>query len=73
MNKDIHPDLGPRQRTGNIESCLRLVREQYPSARMEGSTGAERSFWVARELVAHAWPVAGMREAMWLRIRPKTA
>jgi hypothetical protein len=38
---------------------------------MEGSTGAERSFWVADELVGHSWPVARSREEMWLlRVRP---
>jgi hypothetical protein len=70
MNKDLHPTLGPRQRTRSVEDCLEQVRAHYPCARMEGSTGAERSFWVAGELVGHSWPVARSRNEMWLRVRP---
>ena len=54
MNKDLHPELGPRQRAASIDDCLLRVRAAYPNAHMEGSTGAERSFWVAGQLVAHA-------------------
>lgn len=69
MNRDTHPDLGPRVRADSVEACLSRVRDAYPRARAEGSTGFERSYWVDGLLVAHAWPVARQREAMWLRIR----
>lgn len=70
MNRDLHPELGPRQRVESLEACLQRVRERQPRAHMEGSTGRERSFWVDKRLVGHAWPVARQAEAMWLRISP---
>jgi hypothetical protein len=68
MNRDLHPELGPRQRAETLEACLLLVRAQHPRAHMEGSTGRERSFWVDKRLVGHAWPVARQPEAMWIRV-----
>ena len=68
MNRDLHPELGKRQRVASLDECLGLVRVAYPNAYMEGSTGVERSFWVRGNLVAHAWPVRGKTEEMWLRV-----
>ena len=68
MNRDIHPELGPRRRIMGMEACLVAVRAIHPRAGMEGSTGSERSFWVGRELVAHAWPIREAIEAFWLRV-----
>lgn len=68
MNRDLHPELGPRRRVASIEACLECVRVSHPAAYMEGSTGAERSFWVEGNLVAHAWPVRRSGgDDMWLR------
>lgn len=68
MNRDLHPELGPRGRVHGIEQALAQVRDRHPAASMEGSTGAERSFWVKGLLVAHAWPVRGSEDDFWLRI-----
>lgn len=67
MNKDIHKNLGPKQRVLNIDDALAAVRKVHPVVRMEGSAGPERSFWVGAFLVAHAWPVRGCTD-FWLRI-----
>lgn len=67
MNKDRHPELGPRQRCTSMEACLDTVRRTHPTASAEGSMGAERSFWVNSQLVAHAWPVARHPNDFWLR------
>ncbi len=69
MNRDLHPELGERVRRPDIDACLVDVRHLYPRVSMEGSTGAERSFWVGGSLVAHAWPVRGRCEDFWLRLR----
>ena len=68
MNKDRYPELGPKYRVATIEACLEMVRKRFPAAYMEGSTGAERTFFVERRLVAHAWPISRQRDAMWLRV-----
>ena len=75
MNRDLHPDLGPRTRVASIEEALLRVREAHPGAHMEGSTGAERSFWLDGRLVAHAWPVmaTAAAEELWLRVQVRTS
>lgn len=59
MNRDLHPELGPRRFAETIEYVIEMVRESWPGAGCEGSTGLERSFWLpgpGGTLVAHAWP-----------------
>jgi hypothetical protein len=74
MNRDLHPDLGPRQRIVSAELALRLVREVWPGAYAEGSTGPERSWWVKTDdeplLVAHHWQIRRSPD-FWLRIRSR--
>ena len=74
MNKDRYPELGPRQRANSFEDCLARVRAVYADVFVEGSTGAERTFWIRvgqdKQLVAHAWPVSRVPDSMWLRIFP---
>lgn len=73
MNRDQHPELGPRLRMGSMKDCLNAVLALYPDAYAEGSTGAERSFWVHGKLVAHAWPVRNVLshdDPMWCRLKP---
>lgn len=68
MNKDIHQDLGPKGRRPTMEDCIAWVRQVYPRAVCEGPTGPERTFWVDRELVAHAWKVQ-RSDGFWLRVK----
>lgn len=49
---DIPSELS---KVGTLDDALNLVRRSYSKANMEGSTGFQRSFWVDRQLVAHAW------------------
>ena len=72
MNKDLHPTIGPKWRDETLEDALSRVRQVHPCATMEGSTGRERSFWIGQLLVGHAWAVARHREAMWVRVAPKS-
>jgi hypothetical protein len=69
VNRDIHPELGERQRVASADEALLRVLVVHPKAHSEGSMGAERSFWVGGELVAVMWPVRGQPEAMWLRVK----
>lgn len=68
MNRDLHPEFGARVRLVDIDACLVQVKATHPAAHAEGSMGAERSFWVNGQLVAHAWPVKRHPDAMWLRV-----
>jgi hypothetical protein len=71
MNKDRYSFLGPRTLVQDIEAALATVRMTWPNAYLEGSTGAERTFYVsvgnATGLVAHCWPRRFREEAMYLR------
>lgn len=73
MNRDIHGDeLGERQRVSSYEAAADAVRSVWPRAYAEGSTGAERSWWVRdgseTTLVAHSWP-GRLRVGFWLRVK----
>lgn len=52
---------------------LGYVREVWPTAYREGSTGSERSWWIRTDgqeavLVAHSFPVRGRDDTeMWVR------
>lgn len=75
MLKDIHKDLGTKSRVSSIEEALFRVREHWPEAYLEGSTGYQRSFWVREgsgeaELVGHSWEIRGRDDDFWLRIKP---
>lgn len=64
MNRDHYREskyLTKKQRFADIDECLAYVRRAHDKSlvSMEGSTGAERSFWAGGGLVAHAWPVRG--------------
>ncbi len=69
MLKDIHPELGPRNRVSSTEEALARVREVWPLASMEGSTGFQRSFWIDGELVGHCWEIRSREDDFWLRIK----
>jgi hypothetical protein len=69
LKMDIHPYL----RLNNIDECMQYVRRFYPNVAMEGSTGSQRSFWVNREVVAHAFPVQNKSEHFWLRCKSKAS
>lgn len=62
-----YPFLGPAVLVeGGFEGALAHVRELWPTASAEGSTGPERTFFVKTEegsgLVGHYWPgAAGSR------------
>lgn len=75
MLYDIHKDLGPKRRLVSYEEALAAVREVWPDARAEGSTGTQRSFWVGdgmeSELVGHAWEVRSATGGWWLRCRSR--
>jgi hypothetical protein len=74
MNKDRYSFLGSRTLVADFEAALASVRETWPTACAEGSTGAERTFYVGRGpkagLVAHCWPRRFREEAMYLRCLP---
>lgn len=76
MLYDIHTDLGPRTRVASFEEAFEKVRETWPGARAEGSTGFQRSFWTGSsdqaELVGHGWEVRSRKGGWWLRVRPRT-
>lgn len=72
MNRDLHPELGAKQRFEDFEAVVDAVRAVWATAYAEGSTGPERSWWVrdgsgAAVLVGHSWPVRGSHE-IWLRL-----
>ncbi len=64
-----YPELGPKRRVTSLEEAMQSVKNRYPQAYSEGSTGPERSFWVDGRFVAYAWPVRGKNE-FWLRVLP---
>jgi hypothetical protein len=72
MNKDRYQFLGAKTRVRSFDEALVAVRVVWPGAFVEGSTGAERTFFVRSGgdlgLVAHCWPVRGAEEAMHLRV-----
>jgi hypothetical protein len=54
--RDIYgPSDGPRKITLNLETLLVAVREIYPDASFEGSTGLMLTFWVQGVAVGSAW------------------
>lgn len=71
MNKDRYSFLAPRILVADFEAALLTVRKIWPTAYAEGSTGAERTFYVGLSdgagLVAHCWPRRFREEAMYLR------
>jgi hypothetical protein len=74
MLKDIHKDLGPKTRVSSTEDALARVRQRWPAAFAEGSTGYQRSFWIhgddrEAEFVGHCWEIRGREDAFWLRVR----
>lgn len=64
---DRYPKLGRKIELEGPEQALTLVREYWPNAYQEGSTGPERSWWspVGDDLamVAHHWQVP--RSGKW--------
>ena len=68
---DRYPEIGPKERVRDMEHATAKVRSFHPSACREGSTGAERTFWVGRQCVAHAWPVKAPSGEFWLRLSRK--
>lgn len=77
MNKDRYPELGQKVSVDSIEAALERVRQTWPNATMEGSTGAERSFWTKTSsgngLIGHCWPKKFREEPMFLRCLPAGA
>jgi len=56
-----------RIRTQSLEDSLRIVRERYPQATLEGSTGLNYSFWIdAKTVVATTWEMRGPSHHWWL-------
>ena len=57
-----YPHLGQARPAKDFESALVAVRHRWPGAFAEGSTGAERTFYVMHAgdsaLVGHCWPVS---------------
>lgn len=62
---DRYHSLGAKRRVTDFDDALIKVREHFPKAYAEGSTGPERTFWVRQDpdnpfdapsdLVAHFW------------------
>lgn len=71
MNRDRYLFLGDRQLVADYDAAFAAVRAIWPTAHVEGSTGAERTFYVGPSgragLVAHCWPRRFREEAMFLR------
>lgn len=71
MRQDRYTFLGTRVLVADFGAALAAVRATWPTAYAEGSTGAERTFYVVRDekagLVAHCWPRRSREEAMYLR------
>lgn len=63
MDHDRFPALGPKTKHVDADAVRAAVQHVWPKAYAEGSTGWERSWWVADPeggdpvLVAHHWPV----------------
>lgn len=74
MRQDRYSFLGPRTLVADFEAALATVRRTWPTAYAEGSTGAERTFYVGTSdnagMVAHCWPRRFREEAMYLRCLP---
>jgi hypothetical protein len=66
--RDIYGEAdGPKQNVESREAALATVRTVHPSARLEGSTGDQVTFWVGQECVGSAWQ---RRNARWfVRVR----
>ncbi|CAH1691806.1 conserved hypothetical protein [Hyphomicrobiales bacterium] len=72
--RDRYPELGPKLKVSGFEAAMTKVREVWPGAYQEGSTGFERTWWSGRELVGHHWPVrARDPDTLWLRLRQREA
>lgn len=70
-SRDRYPEIGKKFRfKGMLEDVLLLVRETYPTAFKEGSTGYEYTFYIKTdndpELIGHAW--SRDNENWWVRI-----
>ncbi len=56
---DIHKELGQKQTVDSEEAVLSLVRDHYPNAFQEGSTGPQRTWWIRQDkeiiLIGHSW------------------
>ncbi len=76
MVADLYKKLGPRRVYPNFEAVLREVRLVYPLAYAEGSTGPQRSWWVATAtgtvLIGHSWPLYASRPDGEQYLRLKT-
>ena len=56
-----------RIRTNSLEDSLRIVREHYPHATLQGSTGFNYSFWIdTKTVVATTWEIRGPSHQWWL-------
>ena len=59
MTRDRYSKLGPKKPLDQPEDALQRVREFWPTAYQEGSTGPERTWWVRSDagnmVVAHHW------------------
>lgn len=77
MDHDRYHALGPKLRVANFANAANVIREVYPAAYWEGSTGYERSWWTnsehGLELIAHSWPVRRHPTNLWLRVKPPQA
>lgn len=70
--RDRYQELGPKILVHGFEAAMIKVREVWPKAYQEGSTGFERTWWSGRELVGHHWPVrARDPERLWLRLKQR--
>ena len=66
---DREPSVGKLQTFPTLFDAFATARAVHPGASMEGSTGPERSFWVAGECVGYAWPCTLQWTAYHARIR----
>ena len=74
MTRDRYPDLGPKEDLSSFDSALERVREAWPEAWQEGSTGLERTWWVREgattRCIAHHWETRKGR--VYVRVAPKS-
>jgi hypothetical protein len=73
---DRYPHLGPKRVISTWESVIDFVRVTYPNAYAEGSTGAERSWWIPGKPaihIGHSWPIneRNSRSAYFVRLARK--
>jgi hypothetical protein len=75
LNQDRYPYLGPRRRVANFDQVIMAVRQEWPTAYCEGSTGYERTwFWrnpdlKEPELIAHSRWVSSADESRGYYVR----